>query len=61
MATLKISLTLKHRGNLGLDTEAFCFEAGTEFTILNEWEEHYLCKDSEGNVFNIAKEHVDAG
>ena len=52
-------MTLKHRGNLGLDVEEVTFEAGTELAILQEWKDHYLCQDDEGRVFNGPKERID--
>jgi hypothetical protein len=59
MATLKADLTLKHRPTLGEDTQLHHYKTGTKFEILKEWPDHYLCKNAEGQVFNIPKQSLD--
>lgn len=61
MATIRHALTLKHQANLGEDVEDVTFEVGEQVTILREWNDRYFCKNAAGLVFNIPKEHVDAG
>ena len=34
------------------------FAEGDEVTILKEWEDHYLCRNGDGLLFNIAKDLV---
>ena len=59
MARINQDITLSHQPNLGEDVEQVAFAAGTEVTILKEWQHHYFCKNADGNVFNIRKEFVD--
>ena len=60
MAQVREAITLKHRANLGEDVEEVSFAAGEEVTILQEWADHYLCKNDAGQVFNIPKDRVEA-
>lgn len=59
MARLKQATTLQHRANLGEDVEAIEFESGSEFSVLREWSQYYLCKDELGRLFTIAKELIE--
>ncbi len=59
MAKIKQAITLKHRANLGEEASEVEFQAGDEVTVLKEWGESYLCKDADGQLFNIAKDHVE--
>ena len=58
MASLSRAITLKHKPNVGEDVVDVEFDAGTEVTILEKWENHYLVKDGEGRVFNAPKDAV---
>ena len=60
MATLNRALTLRHQANLGEDVVEVAFEAGAEITLLQEWEQHCLVKDSEGRLFNVPKDAVSS-
>jgi len=60
MAIIREAITLKHRPNLGEEVEDVDFAAGEEVTVLKEWADLYLCKNAEGQVFNIPKGRVDA-
>ncbi len=60
MAKVRSAITLKHQANLGEDVEDVEFAAGEEVTVLKEWADHYLCKNGEGQVFNIPKDQVEA-
>ena len=60
MATIKKALTLKHQSNLGEDVEDVSFSEGDEVTVLKQWDESYLCKNDDGQLFNIPKEAVEA-
>ena len=59
MAKIKQPLTLKHRANLGEEAQDVEFQQGEEVTVLKEWAESLLCKNEEGLLFNIPKEHVE--
>ena len=59
MARLKQATTLQHRANLAEDVEPIEFESGSEFSVLREWSQHYLCKDARGRLFTIAKELIE--
>jgi len=58
MATLTQDVTLKHRANLGDPVGQITLSAGASITILSEWSEHYLARDSQGRIFNICKQVV---
>ena len=59
MATIKQTLVLKHRANLGEEADEVEFQAGQEVTVLKEWAESALCKHDDGRLFNIPKPHLD--
>ena len=59
MATLKQATVLKHQPNLGEGVEEVAFRAGEEVTILKEWQQGYLVKNSAGKLFNVPKELVE--
>jgi hypothetical protein len=54
--TLKKDITLRHQPNLGEEVAEVEIAAGTELTVLQEWERHYLAKDADGKLFNVQKE-----
>jgi hypothetical protein len=56
---LKEDLSLKHQANLGEDVEEIAFAAGTELEVLQEFETAWLCKDDDGQLFNIRKEQAE--
>jgi len=60
MATINQAVTLKHQANLGEEIAEVAFEAGSEITVLKEWNDRYLCKNDAGQVFNVPKEYVDS-
>jgi len=53
---IKGSVTLKAQANLGEEVEETDFEAGTELTVLQEFETAWLVKDDDGKLFNVKKE-----
>jgi hypothetical protein len=59
MATLKQATVLLHQSNLGEGVEEVAFRAGEEVTILKEWQQGYLVKNSAGKLFNVPKELVE--
>jgi len=60
MATIKQTITLKHQSNLGEEVDDISFSEGTEVTILKEWDDRFLCKNDEGQLFNIPKESIQS-
>ena len=54
--TLKEDAVFKHQANLGEDLEEVELPAGQELQVLQEWDDHYLAKDDDGKLFNVAKE-----
>ena len=60
MATIKQAITLKHQSNLGEEIEEVTFETGQDVTLLKQWDDSYLCKNAEGQLFHIPKDAVDA-
>jgi len=59
MARIRTAITLKHRANLGEDVADVSFSEGQEVTVLKKWADHVLCKNDEGQVFNIPKDQVE--
>ena len=56
---VKETLTLKAQANLGEEVEEVEFSADTELTILKEWKRHFLVRDDDGKLFNVAKDLVE--
>ena len=54
--TLTVDVTLKHQPIVGEEVAGIELSAGTELTVLQEWEHHYLAKDGDGKLFNVRKE-----
>jgi len=59
VATLKQATVLKHQSNLGEGVAEVAFRADEEVTILKEWQQGYLVKNSAGKLFNVPKELVE--
>jgi hypothetical protein len=57
---MKKAGTLKHQPNLGEEVEDVEIDAGEELTVLQEWESFYLVKNSDGRLFNVEKDLVEA-
>ena len=53
---IKDTVTLRSQANLGEEVEETEFEAGTELTVLQEFQTAWLAKDDDGKLFNIKKE-----
>jgi hypothetical protein len=52
---LKDNTKLKHQANLGEDVAEVELDAGTELTVLQEWDAAWLVKDADGRLFNVKK------
>jgi len=59
MATVKQATVLKHQSNLGEGVEEVALAAGESLTILKEWQQSYLVKNSAGKLFNVPKDLVE--
>ncbi len=61
-ATVKIKETcsLGHQASLGDAVAEVTLETGEELTLLQEWEFSYLVRNTDGKLFNIPKELVEA-
>ena len=59
MATLKQATVLKHQSNLGEGVEEVAFRAGEEVTVLKEWQQGCLVKNTAGKLFNVPQELVE--
>ena len=57
--TLKQDVVFKHQANLGEELEEVELAAGQELDVLQEWEDHYLAKDDDGKLFNVAKDLIE--
>ncbi len=53
---LKQDVSLKYQPNLGEDISEIEFAAGTELEVLQEFETAWLCKNDDGQLFNVKKE-----
>jgi hypothetical protein len=60
VARIRSSVRLKHRPNMASGVVEVELAQGEEVTILNEWRDRYFIKNSDGLLFNIPKELVDA-
>jgi hypothetical protein len=56
---MKEACSLNHQANLGEEVDEVPFEAGEELTVLQEWENSYLVKNSDGKLFNVGKNLVE--
>lgn len=56
--TIRITVpgTYKHQANLGEDVLEVEFSEGDELTVLQEWENAWLAKTSDGKLFNVKKD-----
>jgi hypothetical protein len=52
---MKEAATLKHQANLGEEVAEVDLAEGEELTVLKEWKNHYLVKNSDGKLFNLPK------
>ena len=59
--TIKItgSVSLKHQANLGEDVEEIELSEGDELSVLQEWENAWLAKTSDGKLFNVKKDAAE--
>ena len=53
---IKSNVSYKHQANLGEDVAEVEFSAGDELTVLQEWENSWLAKTSDGKLFNVKKD-----
>ena len=53
---IKRNVTYKHQANLGEDVEDVTLSEGDELTVLQDWENAWLAKTSDGKLFNVKKD-----
>jgi hypothetical protein len=53
---IKRSVQYKHQANLGEEVAEVAFSAGDELTVLQDWENSWLAKTSDGKLFNVKKD-----
>jgi hypothetical protein len=58
---IKHSVTYKHQANLGEDVEEVELAEGDELTVLQDWENAWLAKTSDGKLFNVKKDVAEPG
>ena len=56
---LKEDLSLKHQANLGEEVEEVEFASGTELEVLQEFDAVWLCKNDDGQLFNVKKDQAE--
>ena len=56
--TIRITqtVTYTHQANLGEDVEEVELSEGDELTVLQDWENAWLAKTSDGKLFNVKKD-----
>ena len=56
--TIRITrnVTYKHQANLGEDVAEVALAEGDELTVLQDWENAWLAKTSDGKLFNVKKD-----
>lgn len=59
MATIKRALALGHRANTGEDVRQVEFAVGDEVVVLQEWSDFFLCRNTDGLLFNVPKDAID--
>jgi len=52
---IKKSVSYKHQANLGEDVAEVSLSEGDELTVLQDWENAWLAKTSDGKLFNVKK------
>ena len=59
--TIRITgtVTLKHQANLGEDVAEVEFSEGDELSVLQEWDQSWLAKSSDGKLFNVKKDAAE--
>ena len=53
---IKRNVTYKHQANLGEDVAEVALAEGDELTVLQDWENAWLAKTSDGKLFNVKKD-----
>jgi hypothetical protein len=48
-------VVLKYQPNLGEEIAEQEFAEGSELTVLQEWDDFWLCKNDDGQLFNVRK------
>ena len=61
MPTITQDVVMHHRLQKDADPAEVTLTTGDSVQIIKEWQTRYLVKTSDGKLFNIPKEHVDAG
>lgn len=56
---IKRDVTYKHQANLGEDVAEVELAAGDELTVLQDWENAWLAKTSDGKLFNVKKDAAE--
>jgi hypothetical protein len=58
---IKRAVSYKHQANLGEEVAEVSLSEGDELTVLQEWENSWLAKTSDGKLFNVKKEVAEPG
>ena len=56
---IKRSVRYKHQANLGEEVAEVAFSEGDELTVLQDWEDSWLAKTSDGKHFNVKKDAAE--
>jgi len=53
---IKRNVTYKHQANLGEEVADVALSEGDELIVLQDWENSWLAKTSDGKLFNVKKD-----
>ena len=56
----KADVVLKYQPNLGEEVAEQEFAEGSQLAVLQEWDDFWLCKNEDGQLFNVKKSLVEA-
>ena len=60
MPTIKKNVRVYHRPQKDADPTEVTLASGDSVQVIKEWANRYLIKTSDGKLFNVPKEQVDA-
>ncbi len=60
MPTITQDVVLQHQLQKDTEPEEVTLSNGDSVEVVKEWASHYLIKTSDGKLFTVSKEYVDA-
>ena len=59
MPVFNTAMTLKLQTTTDADLEEVSFDEGAEVELVETWDNFYLIKDDEGNLYNVPRANLD--